>query len=135
MDWLALLFDIWGTHRLRSVFEEGVLAHQPQFCCRLTIALVDSSVYRSNAFINFFCAIRAEGNAPRDEGPRVVRSMMIEACRFQSLTLRLQRVALKTIGLMMPLETKLLIVRDSVMACLSAPHWEVRGGLERAFSG
>ena len=61
--------------------------------------------------------------------------MMIEACQFHSLTLRLQRMALKIIGLMMPLETKLLIVGDSVMAYLSAPHLEVRGGLERAFSG
>jgi hypothetical protein len=29
MDWLALLFDVRGTHQLRSVFEEGVFAHQP----------------------------------------------------------------------------------------------------------
>jgi len=28
MDWLALLFNMRGTHQLRSVFEEGVLAHQ-----------------------------------------------------------------------------------------------------------
>jgi hypothetical protein len=52
MDWLALLISMRGTHRLRSVFEEGVLAHQPirrwrgqrhsidiQFCWRLTITL------------------------------------------------------------------------------------------------
>ncbi len=52
MDWLALLFNNRGTHRLRSVFEEGVLAHQPigrwrgqlhsfdtHFCCRLPITL------------------------------------------------------------------------------------------------
>ena len=29
MDWLALLLNMRGTHQLRSVFEEGVLAHQP----------------------------------------------------------------------------------------------------------
>ncbi|HET9377040.1 MAG TPA: hypothetical protein VFO40_18850, partial [Chthoniobacterales bacterium] len=28
MDWLALLFNMRGTYQLRSVFEEGVLAHQ-----------------------------------------------------------------------------------------------------------
>jgi hypothetical protein len=28
MDWLALLFNMWGTYQLCSVFEEGVLAHQ-----------------------------------------------------------------------------------------------------------
>jgi len=29
MDWLCLLLDMWGSNQLRSVFEEGVLAHQP----------------------------------------------------------------------------------------------------------
>jgi hypothetical protein len=67
MDLLALLFNMRGTHQLRSAFEEGLLAHKTQFCCRLTIALVDSSVYRSNAFITSSVLIRAEGNAPRDE--------------------------------------------------------------------
>jgi hypothetical protein len=28
MDWLALLFNMRDIHRLRSVFEEGVLAYQ-----------------------------------------------------------------------------------------------------------
>jgi hypothetical protein len=28
MDWLALLFNMRGTHQLRSAFEEGALARQ-----------------------------------------------------------------------------------------------------------
>jgi hypothetical protein len=30
MDWLALLFNMWGTHQPRSVFEEGVIALMPE---------------------------------------------------------------------------------------------------------
>jgi hypothetical protein len=44
---------------------------------------------------------------------------MIEARRFHSLMRRLQRMVLKTTGLMIRLETKLLIVGDSVMGCLA----------------
>ena len=29
MDWFALVFTMSGANQLRSVFEEGVLAHQP----------------------------------------------------------------------------------------------------------
>jgi hypothetical protein len=42
---------------------------------------------------------------------------MIEACLFHSLTRRLSRTALKTSGVVIQLETKLLIVGDSVMGC------------------
>ena len=40
-----------------------------QFCCRLTITLGDSAVYRPNASKTSSVVIRAEGNATRDEGP------------------------------------------------------------------
>jgi hypothetical protein len=42
---------------------------------------------------------------------------MIAACRFHSLTRRLWRTALKTTGVVIQLERKLLIVGDSVMGC------------------
>jgi hypothetical protein len=29
MDWLAFLFNVQSTHRIRLVFEEGMPAHQP----------------------------------------------------------------------------------------------------------
>ncbi|HXM26282.1 MAG TPA: hypothetical protein VN957_09695 [Chthoniobacterales bacterium] len=29
MDWFALVFSMTGANQLRSIFEEGVLAHQP----------------------------------------------------------------------------------------------------------
>ena len=29
MDWFALVFTMTGANQLRSIFEEGVLAHQP----------------------------------------------------------------------------------------------------------
>jgi hypothetical protein len=45
--------------------------------------------------------------------------LMIEACRFHSLTRRLEWMPLKTIGQMVSLEAKLLIVSDSVMGCLA----------------
>jgi hypothetical protein len=43
---------------------------------------------------------------------------MIEACRLQSWTRRLQWLALKAIGIVIFVERKLLIVGDSVMGCL-----------------
>jgi hypothetical protein len=42
MDWLALLFNMRGTHRLRSVFEERVLAHQ---AIRRRISVADSNLF------------------------------------------------------------------------------------------
>jgi len=29
MDWFAAVFNMSGANQLRSVFEEGMLAHQP----------------------------------------------------------------------------------------------------------
>jgi len=43
---------------------------------------------------------------------------MIEACRLQSWTRRLEWLALKAIGIVIFVERKLLIVGDSVMGCL-----------------
>ena len=42
---------------------------------------------------------------------------MIEACRFHNWARRLQRMALKIIGIVISSKTKLLIVGDSVMGC------------------
>jgi hypothetical protein len=42
---------------------------------------------------------------------------MIEACRFHSKARRRQWMALKTTGIVIFLQTKLLIVGDSVMGC------------------
>ena len=44
---------------------------------------------------------------------------MIEACRFHNRARRLQ-VTLKATGTVISLETKLLIVGDSVMGCFSS---------------
>jgi len=77
MDWLALLFDVRGTHRLRSVFEEGVLAHQPIRRWRRQRHSIDTQCYfRSDdhsrmtlpciapqRFEHFLALIRAEGSA------------------------------------------------------------------------
>jgi hypothetical protein len=46
MDWLALLFDVRGTHQLRSVFEEGVLARQ---LIRRWLSVADSNLFRGLA--------------------------------------------------------------------------------------
>jgi hypothetical protein len=35
-------FNMWGTHRLRSVFEEGVLAHQ---AVRRWLSVADSDLF------------------------------------------------------------------------------------------
>jgi hypothetical protein len=43
MDWLALLFNMWGTNQLRPVFEEGVLAHQT---IRRWLSVTDSNLFR-----------------------------------------------------------------------------------------
>jgi hypothetical protein len=42
MDWLALLFNMWGTNQLRPVFEEGVLAHQT---IRRWLSVTDSNLF------------------------------------------------------------------------------------------
>jgi len=48
MDWLALLFNMRGTHRLRPVFEERVLAHQ---AIRRRIGVADSNFLSFSLFV------------------------------------------------------------------------------------
>src|SRR4029077_10359201 len=61
---------------------------------------------------------------------RVVRSMMIEACRFHNSARRLQRMAFKATGIVIHLKAKLLIVSDSVMG-----YFFKRRGMGDASSG